>query len=188
MKTKWEFLVLGILGGLLGSGLLQLIASPPRGQPVELLLPPSPQPFLVHVEGAVAQPGIYSLAPGSRLSDAVEAAGGLLPEADPSRLNLASFITDGQRITVYLIGEESVQPFFAGQTDGEPGFLININTASLADLESLPGIGPVKAQAIIEYRELNGPFESIEEIMQVPGIGPATFDLIQDRITVDDFP
>ncbi|MDH3944451.1 MAG: helix-hairpin-helix domain-containing protein [Anaerolineae bacterium] len=188
MKNKWEFFLFGILGGLLGSGLVLIISSPPRGQPVELLPPPSPPPLTVHVEGAVAQPGVYALPPGSRLRDAVEAAGGLLPDADPARLNLAAFLSDGQRITVPLIGQEPAEPLTAANPDGQPGALVNINTAALAELEDLPGIGPVKAQAIIDHRTIYGPFESIEEIMQVPGIGPATFDLIQDLITVEDFP
>jgi competence protein ComEA len=190
MKNRREYLLLGILGGLLGSGLLISLFSPPPGEPVKLLPAPTQSQLVVHVDGAVLQPGVYTFEPGSRVADAIEAAGGLSPDADTQRINLAAYLTDGVHITVPQVA--TPQPT---NLDGSPGnyptaaptFPININSAALQELEFLPGIGSVKAQSIIDYREQNGPFESIEEILNVTGIGPATFEQIKDLIIVDGY-
>ncbi|MCH7663262.1 MAG: ComEA family DNA-binding protein [Chloroflexi bacterium] len=190
MKNWWVYLLLGILGGLLGAGLLILVFSPPRGEPVRLLPAPTQALLVVHVDGAVANPGVYTLEPGSRIRDAVEAAGGLSPDASAERINMAAFLDDGIRIVVphfatpqptNLDGSPADEPTVA------PTFPININTASLDELQVLPGIGPVKAQRIIDYRDENGRFESIDELLNVTGIGPATFEQFKDLITVDEF-
>lgn len=132
----------------------------------------------VHVSGCVHTPGVYRLASGSRVFDAIEMAGGALVCGDVDRLNLASRAVDGQKIHVPRKPQE-------GDERGISNGLININYADQRLLETLPGIGPAIAQRIIEYRERTGGFSSIEEIMNVDRIGPATFERIKDLITVD---
>jgi competence protein ComEA len=127
----------------------------------------------VHVAGAVNNPGVYTLPAGSRVGDAIDAAGGPLAEADIHRLNLAEILIDGKKVHVPAVSTES---------ESQDG-LININTASAKELEALPNIGPARAQKIIEYRETHGPFTSIEEITKVNTIGPKIFESIKDLIT-----
>jgi competence protein ComEA len=186
----------GIVGGLLGAGVLLLVAGAPRGQPVELKPPPTAAPIIVHVSGAVGQPGVYPLPEGSRIQDAIESAGGLQNAAEPLALNLAARLEDGDQLWIPAEGEADLQlspgspastPVLApqdGTTPARADGLIEINTASQAELESLPGIGPVTASKIIAYREEKGLFKTVEQILDVPGIGPATFERIKDLITV----
>jgi len=135
----------------------------------------------------VRAPAVYKLSPGSIVQDAVEAAGGPAPDADLDRINLALELRDQQQVYVPRQGEVDPPPLVSG---GEPGegesavALVNINTAMAAELETLPRIGPTTAERIMEYREANGPFEAIEDIQNVPGIGPVTFDGLKDLITV----
>lgn len=187
--SVWWKIAFGVVCGLLAAGLILLASQPPRGAAILLQPPPTAKPIVVHVAGAVAQPGVYSLAPGSRVEDAIQAAGGLLPEANGAALNLAAFVQDGERVVAPTL-PPAITPGAPAVRSGtaeplpEAGQLININTASKAELESLPGIGPVTAQQIIAYREANGPFAQIEDIMDVPGIGEKTFEQIKDLITV----
>jgi competence protein ComEA len=186
--NSWWLLIIGIVGGLLGAAILMLFTSQPRGEAVVLLPPPAPKPILVHVSGAITNPGVYKLHPNSHIQEAIEAAGGLLPEADTDTLNLASKLEDGEKILVpYKSQEGAVLPQETnGNTeDSQIIYPININTATLDELILLPGIGEVKGQAIIDYREANGPFVVIEQIQNVSGIGPTTFENIKDLITVD---
>ena len=185
MKGRWA-IPFGVFCGFLAAGLVFVASTPPRGEPVQLLPPPTPAPILVFVTGAVVQPGLQSLPPGSRVNDAIALAGGLLPEANASVLNLAALVTDGDRIYVPLSTttdrfESPADPSYSLVTD-----LININRASQAELESLPGIGPVTAGNIIAYRDQNGGFATIESLLDVPGIGPKTFTEIQNLITIED--
>lgn len=129
----------------------------------------------VHVTGEVLAPDVYTLPLGSIVQDAVQAAGGPTPAGDIHRLNLAAYLVDGQKI--HLPAKLTDQQDAAGPT------LININTADAKTLESLPGIGPARAQKIIDYRRENGPFSSIEEITEVSTIGPQIFADIKDLIT-----
>ena len=188
---KWWLLAVGIIGGLLGSGVIYLISSQPRGEGITLLPPPTSVPIVVHIVGSVLEPGVYSLPIKSRQQDAIEAAGGFLPDANPQALNLAAPLQDGDRIVVPTIPSDP--PTSAANPSKStivelPGSntLININTASQADLENLPGIGPVKARTIISYRESNGFFGLIKDIQNVPGIGPKTFENLKSLITVED--
>lgn len=187
MKNTWWAILYGVLCGLLGAGLLYLLVSPPRGKPVELLPAPTAKFLQVYVTGAVGQPGIYALSPGSRVQDAINLAGGFLPAADVEVINLAAFLKDGERIYIPERGEMSLT---LEARSPEAGSLftqrVDINTATQAELESLPEIGPVTAAEIIAYREQHGAFNSIEEIQNVPGIGAKTFDKIKDLITVSD--
>jgi len=141
-------------------------------------------PLLVYVTGAVERPDVYSLPQGSIVKDAILAAGGPASDADLERINLAASLSGGQQVYVPHQGEGAppVLPM-RGETPGDG--LINVNTATAALLESLPGIGPTLAQRIIEYRDANGPFEGVEDLVDVPGIGEATLDKFRDLITTD---
>jgi competence protein ComEA len=174
MKSFW-FIIIGVLIGLLASGIIWLTATQPRGDRVVLLPTPSPRMVVVYVSGAVASPGVFTLPDGSRVNAAINAAGGFSPGAETDKINLASFLQDGQQIDVP--GMVDTGHINAGR--------VNINSATIADFDSLPGIGPTTAQAIVEYRNENGLFSSIQAIQNVPGIGPATFDQIKDYITVE---
>lgn len=200
MKFRWQP-VLWLISGLLAAGVIYLIAGKPRGEPVTLIPAPSPAPISVHIIGAVTNPGIYNLPRQSRVQDAVNAAGGFLPEADQGTINLAAFIQDGEQINVLSVIPTSLPTEILGSTRSqsipevliEPDThnsisngLVNINTATAEELETLPGIGPVTAARIIEYRETNGSFQTIEEILDVSGIGPVKFAGIKELITLQD--
>ncbi len=146
----------------------------------------SPSPsvtLIVDVAGAVRQPGVYEFAEGDRVIDAIERAGGSLVKADLSLLNLAAPLADGTQILVPKAGQGGAG-VPGGSTPGSTSGLININSASETELETLSGIGEVLAATIVEYRTENGPFASVEELMDVSGIGPATLDEIRDQVTV----
>jgi competence protein ComEA len=164
----------GVLIGLIAAGIIWLAMAPARGEEIVLLPTATPGLLTVYVSGAVATPGVYALPEGSRVEAAVNAAGGLLPGADANNINLAMLIEDGQQIVVP--GITNTGRVNAGR--------VNINTASLTDLETLPGIGPTTAQAILDYRLQHGSFEVIQQIQNVSGIGPATFSAIQNYISV----
>ena len=141
---------------------------------------------VVHVAGAVSDPGVHELPAGSRVIDAVESAGGATPDADLDRLNLAAPVTDGQRVFVPAVGG-TVPPEPAGPiptTTGEPAGLIDLNRATADELDALPGIGPTTAAAIVDHRDRNGPFAAVDDLEQVPGIGPAKLDVIRPLVTV----
>jgi competence protein ComEA len=142
----------------------------------------TPRPLRVYVSGAVLQPDVYALSVDSIVKDAVMAAGGPADDADLDRINLALPLADGQHVYVPRQGEED-PPVEPPSAQRAPGGKVNINTADLAALESLPGIGPSLAQRILDYRQAHGSFARIEDIMGVSGIGPATFEGIQDLIT-----
>ncbi len=192
--------ILGIGLGLGAAALVLLIGRESPGIPVTLRTPPTEPVWVVQVEGAVVHPGVYTLPQGSRLQDALQAAGGVLAEADLRSLNLARLLVDGERIDVpYKPGFAplvEVTPTVPNTTANPPQTpqasetpdrdKININYATLEELESLPGIGPVLAQRIIEYRETYGPFVDIEELLNVEGIGESLLEQIRDLITVEE--
>ncbi|HOB19138.1 MAG TPA: helix-hairpin-helix domain-containing protein [Candidatus Atribacteria bacterium] len=142
----------------------------------------------VYITGAVRHPGVITLEEGDRLADAIELAGGALPDADLDRVNLAQRVRDEGMYHIPKVGEEATpivteHPGAGGNNGtGSGSGKVNINTADQKTLETLPGIGPVKARNIIKYREENGPFKSIEEIMNVSGIGEKTFEGLKDMI------
>jgi competence protein ComEA len=142
----------------------------------------------VHVAGAVATPGVYDLELNARVIDAVEAAGGGAPDADLNRLNLAAKIADGQRVLVQRVGEAapagSASPGGSGGGSADPSALVNLNSATPAELEELPGIGPTLAEAIITERERRGGFRSVNELRDVRGIGEKRFADLKDKVTI----
>ncbi|WP_324642030.1 helix-hairpin-helix domain-containing protein [Pseudarthrobacter sp. LT1] len=154
--------------------------------------------LVVHVAGAVAKPGVVRLQQGSRVEDAIAAAGGALPEADANQLNLALVMEDGQKIVVPLQGEPATAPPYApgsggsgadttgtqgsgGSTAGEK---VNLNTADVAMLDTLPKVGPVLAQRIVDWRKDHGPFKSVEELDAVDGVGPKLLEALLPLVTV----
>lgn len=143
----------------------------------------------VHVVGCVANPGMYELSGGARVSDAVEAAGGFSEDANQQSVNLAREVSDGEQVVVASTQEAAVsQSGAAGQTSATGSAavsgLVNINTASAEELTTLDGVGEATASKIIAYREANGSFSSIEEIKEVSGIGDKKFEAMKDHITV----
>lgn len=135
--------------------------------------------ILVHLLGAVEHPGLYELHDGARAVDAVAAAGGFLDTADQTQLNLARFVADGEQIYVPAIGEVPAAAPGASGTGK-----VNINTADAATLDTLPRVGPAMAARIIEWRETNGRFSSVEDLMNVTGIGDKTFEGLKDLVTI----
>lgn len=144
--------------------------------------------LLIHVAGAVARPGVYELPVGARVADAVEMAGGAQAEADLDRLNLAAKVADGQRVGVPRKGEPlddaGAMASAGGSADGSGGGLVNLNTANLAQLETLPGVGPATAAKIVSYRQERGGFKSVRDLLNIRGIGEARFAELRDRVTV----
>jgi competence protein ComEA len=179
------YMAAGILLGLFIALLVWVVARNPSGQAVTLRPVPTETPIIVHITGAVPRPGVYALAKGSRVQDAISAAGGFLADADRTGINLARALEDGELLDIpYMPGAAPVILEPAPTEPSSSAELININTASQAELETLPGIGPSTARKIIEYRDANGPFVNTEDIINVPGIGPGTYERIKDLITV----
>lgn len=199
----WIIMIYGLLLGLLVTGLILLIAQPMRGHPVILhpaptpthIPPPKPtptsKPILVQIGGEVSNPGVYSLEENARLSLLVDVAGGLTADADIIRVNLALFLRDGDYF--YIPAEDEDIPETAKNAPGnlfgnsDPLFTypLDLNEASQEALESIPGIGPSKAQDILDYKEIIGRFSSLEELLNVSGIGEATLDILRDYLYVE---
>jgi len=179
------YLVSGVLFGLFVAALVWVIARNPSGEAVTLRPVPTETPVIVHISGAVPRPGVYALPRGARVQDAISAAGGFLAEAEKTGINLARLLEDGEQLDIpFMEGFSLVIPTPVERVITTDSDLININTASSFELESLPGIGPTTAQKIIAYRDQNGPFLAIEDIINVSGIGPGTYERIKDLITV----
>lgn len=148
--------------------------------------------IIVHVDGAVTRPGVHELAADARVVDAIDAAAGLLAEADRERLNLAAPVLDGQRVWIPRMGEEepTVVAIHGGvpASDSDPGGgaagPVDLNRADQAALETLPGIGPSIAGAIIEHREREGPFERVDDLLEVAGIGPTRMAQLEPLVIV----
>lgn len=155
--------------------------------------------LVVHVAGAVSAPGVVEVRSGGRVVDAVRAAGGLRADADPDRVNLAAPLTDGQRIVIPVLGQEppaEVAPVQLPGDPSDPGATgaggsgpatsgpIDLNSADAAQLDELPGVGPSTAAAILEHREREGPFRSVDGLLDVRGIGEAKLEALRDLVTV----
>ncbi len=191
----WKQVLGGILTGLLLSGLVRLFTLPKTDQPITVVtmtpnLTPDPTAIIemikVQVAGSVNQPGVYELAKGSNIDDAIQAAGGPSATAKTDLINLVTVLEDGQRIYIPGMDDTPSSDLDQNQRSVELSLagVININTASQQELESLPGIGAVKAKAIIEYRTQNGYFLSIDDLVKVSGIGQSILNQVKDFITV----
>ena len=140
--------------------------------------------LLVHVAGAVRRPGLYEMPADARVADAVQAAGGPRRRADLDALNLAEPLVDGARIEVVGRGEAVAAPVASPAVGAEPTTLVHLNSADQAALESIPEVGPVTAMAILEYRAEIGSFSSIDQLLEVSGVGPATLEAIRPYVTL----
>ena len=162
------------------------------------IITPTPKPtptvasIKIDVRGAVGKPGVYTLAAGSRIQDALTLAGEALPNADTRSLNLARKLNDGEQIYIPLQGEIlPTVPSASGKSDLRTAPTptragkLNINTATLQELDTLPGIGPVTAQSIIDYRDQNGAFKKLDDVKKVRGIGDSLYSQIKDLITLE---
>lgn len=144
-------------------------------------------PLVVHVAGGVVSPGVYELPPGARVADAVAAAGGPVAGVDPDTVNLAAPLLDGDRIALPRPGEAGPAVPVGGIShgaDGDAAAPVNVNTASAAELDALPGVGPATAAAIVDHRLAHGPFASVDDLEAVRGIGPAKLDALRTLVTV----
>ncbi|MCV7564862.1 ComEA family DNA-binding protein [Micrococcus luteus] len=176
--------------------------TPEAGPSGETSGPAGSTPLRVHVVGEVARPGVVSLAPGSRVADAVRAAGGTTRHARAERINLAAPLDDGQQVLVpsahtpqdaldRVAGAAQAQPTpttggagAGGEPGGaESGDTVDLNTADATELQTLPGVGPATAEKIIAHRETVGPFTGLQDLDAVPGIGPATLDRLRDLVS-----
>jgi competence protein ComEA len=193
-------LAIVVVATLLGAG-LWYIRSLPRpvdiSAPAEAVSPvvspvagltgsasPSPASIIVDIAGWVRRPGVYEFAAGDRVIDAVNRAGGARNGADLTSLNLAAPLADGTQIVVPKPGATAPGSSTPDTATAGGTTLININTASETDLEALPGVGPVTAAAIIDYRTQNGPFSAVDDLIDVSGIGPSTLEQIRPFATV----
>ena len=200
----WRLALAGLAGALLaGAALLlarhQTASSPPaitiltavptRAFPTRT---PTPHPYQVYVTGAVASPGVYTVRAGARADDALAAAGGAAPDADLEQINLAAPLSDGQQLTVPRQGDPTATPIGgakkagsrAGPTPTPVGdWLLNVNTATAADFQALPGVGKTTADRIVSYRDQHGPYTSIDDLLTA-GIRKAELDRIRSRLTV----
>ncbi len=184
-------------------GALWLISSPPPSTEASLPMATSttvgrqptatsestttlPSTVLIHVAGAVIEPGVYELQSGARVRDAIVAAGGPTESADWNAVNLAAVVADATRIYVPVVGEEVPAEVIVSSAPGPssvPAGPVDVNRASADELEELPGVGPATATAIVTERERNGPFVDVDDLDRVPGIGPAKIDALRDLVT-----
>lgn len=162
---------------------------PPATTRAAATTPDTPMTLVVHVAGRVVEPGVYELRPGDRIVDALTAAGGAAPDADLDGLNLAATLADGQRVYVPADGEVDPASVPTGavasldETEAASG-PVDLNSATAEQLETLPGVGPATASAILDDRDRNGPFATVDDLDRVPGIGPAKLEAIREQVTV----
>lgn len=176
-------LVLAAAAAAVIAGIVRTVAEPPAATETVAAVAEdlSAPPVYVHVSGAVVRPGLYRLVEGARVIDAIAAAGGVTAEADDGAVNLARRLADGEQLRLPTLGETPV-------VSGEPGVAsdgrVDLNTADVAALDTLPRIGPALAQRIVEWRERNGPFTSVEDLLSVPGIGEKMLAGLRERVSV----
>lgn len=188
--TILAFLILA--AALIGAIVLLLVSQPTPVQitiipPEPTLTPAPPGPITVYITGEVRQTGTFTIPFGSRVEDALTAAGGTTENADLTRVNLAAVLRDGDQLHVFALPGTSADGGAQNLTLATPpgGPIVYINTATLEELQTLPGIGAGTAQAIIDYREANGFFRSMDDLDQVPGIGPATLAELEGLISFE---
>jgi competence protein ComEA len=189
-STRTVIIVFTLVVLSIAGGVVLLLST--RPQPVQITINPpiptstpeptyTPEPILIYVTGAVANPQTtVSVPAGSRVQDVIDAAGGLTDNANLDLVNLAAIVRDGDQVHIPEIGQSTeALPTPSG------GEVVFVNTATLEELMTLPGIGERTAQAIIDYRDANGPFISLEDLDEVSGIGPSTLEAIKDFVSFD---
>ena len=186
-RVAMAILAAAVLASVAG-GVFLLVRTSDSSGGIEIVLPTAtavaPPDIKVYITGAVRSPGVYDVAEDSRLVDVLEAAGGATDDTDLAAVNLASRISDEQHFHVPTVGETvqeapaQPQPPVASGASGK----INLNSADVGALATLPNIGDVRAKAIVSYREANGPFPDVDAVLGVSGIGPATLEAIRDLV------
>jgi competence protein ComEA len=180
--VAWALLGQSATGG--GASAPSAVAVPSNGTS-DTAAPTHAATVTVHVVGEVRRPGVYDLPGGARAKDAVDAAGGLLGDADQAAVNLARVVSDGEQIAVPRQGAAVVGAGSAAAAGGSsPTAKVDLNTATAEQLDALPGVGPATAAKIIADRAANGPFRTVDDLMRVSGIGPAKFDALKDLVRV----
>lgn len=189
MKPVSYLLLIASVAAAIAGGSVLLLGGPARGAQVQVILPTStPAPAIqvqvkVYVTGAVRRPGVYTLAQGDRLEQALQAAGGPAEDADLEAVNLAARVRDEDHVHIPRQGEAPAGP--ASTASGAtPSGRIDLNSATAQELVALPEIGEALAEAIVRYREAYGPFASVDELLEVQGIGPATLAAVRDLVEV----
>jgi competence protein ComEA len=172
-----------VVGGryLAGAGASSGAGSAPAQRPLEAVEAAAPPALVVHVVGSVRRPGLYRLREGARIADAVARAGGATKRADVSLVNLAAPVVDGAQVVVPRRAAATAAGGGAGEAAaGQPAGPLHLNTATLEQLDALPGIGPTTAQKILDFRDEHGAFTSVDELDAVPGIGPARLEQLRE--------
>jgi competence protein ComEA len=194
-KDHFPWLVVGFFLGAMALGIVVLISRQSRPAPI-YITPASPSPtaaptetpgpLTVFINGQVANPGVIELPEGAIIQDAIEASGGYTSQANSDVVNLAMPLSNGMHIYVPSANEEAIVPVVTNGSSKSDSVdnKVNINTATIEELEKLPGIGPATAQKIINYRQANGLFQDIEALMNVSGIGLGKFEQIQDLVSL----
>ena len=174
---------LALIGRRLADAGTATTAAPPRA-PLAQLKPAAPVRLVVHVAGAVRRPGVYRFRDGERVADAVARAGGSTPNADLSALNLAAPLSDGVQVLVPAAAPVEAKGAPSGaEASGSPvGRKVHLSAASADELDELPGVGPVTAQKIVDWRLQHGPFRTLEDLDAIPGIGPARIEQLRDLV------
>jgi competence protein ComEA len=195
-KDHFAWLVVGFFLGAMALGIVVLVSRQARPAPI-YITPASPSPtaaptetpgpLTVFINGQVASPGVIELPEGSIIQDAIEASGGYTSQANGDVVNLAMPLSNGMHIYVPSTDEEATVPVITNGSSNSDSIndKVNINTATIEELEKLPGIGPATAQKIIDYRQVNGLFQDIEALMNVSGIGLGKFEQIQELVSLD---
>ncbi|MDQ7843289.1 MAG: ComEA family DNA-binding protein [Armatimonadota bacterium] len=184
--TRAEQLLVLVSSGAVIAGIAVLVFVQRPAPAVRIFEAPPAAEVVVQVDGAVVRPGLYRLPAGSRTEDAVRAAGGLSPAADSEGINRARLLRDGERVTVPYRGAGSSLLTAGAPRDGAASALppVDLNRASAAELEGLPGIGPVLARRIIAHRDRNGRFHRLEDLLEVQGIGPKLLARLRQRVVL----
>ncbi|QWL27919.1 competence protein ComEA [Rathayibacter toxicus] len=173
-----------LMAGAQASGRTRTVEPSAASSPPSPLVASAEVSVYVHVAGHVTAPGLYLLSAGARVADAIAAAGGFNETAERAAVNLARKVVDGEQIVVPAVGAPPSSPSAAGAggSSGGAGSLLSLSSATAAQLEELPKVGPAMAAKIVAYREQNGPFTSVDQLLEVPGIGEKTLAAFRDRV------